>query len=187
MMSASVPAVDGWENFYVIVGSSAAALTGLMFVVITLSAESRARYPQALSAFSTPTVSHFCFVLLIAAVVSIPRHSIVSLVVCLGIAGVAGLTYTSIVVYRILRQKEYKPVAEDWVFHVVLPLLGYLMICGSVFLFWQQPSLMLYLIAASALLILYVGIHNAWDAAVFLALDRNTGERASEKKDTPKE
>ena len=30
--------IDGWENFYVIVGSSAAALTGLMFVVITLTA-----------------------------------------------------------------------------------------------------------------------------------------------------
>ena len=36
-----MPLIDGWENFYVIVGSSAAALTGLMFVVITLTAEMR--------------------------------------------------------------------------------------------------------------------------------------------------
>jgi hypothetical protein len=30
------PSMGGWDNFYVIVGSSAAALTGLQFVVITL-------------------------------------------------------------------------------------------------------------------------------------------------------
>jgi len=29
-------ALSGWENFYVIVGSSAGALIGLQFVVITL-------------------------------------------------------------------------------------------------------------------------------------------------------
>jgi hypothetical protein len=29
-------AIAGWENFYVIVGSSAGALIGLQFVVITL-------------------------------------------------------------------------------------------------------------------------------------------------------
>ena len=31
-------ALDGWENFYVIVGSSAGALIGLQFVVLTLIA-----------------------------------------------------------------------------------------------------------------------------------------------------
>jgi hypothetical protein len=175
-MTTPVASIDGWENFYVIVGSSAAALTGLMFVVITLSSETRARYPKALSAFSSPTVSHFCFVLLIAAVITIPRHNITSLTICLGITGLAGLVYTSIVVVRIFRQEEYKPVLEDWIFHVVLPLLAYLMICGAVFLYWRQSGLMLNLIAACALLILYTGIHNAWDAAVFLALDRGPKE-----------
>ena len=32
-------ALNGWENFYVIVGSSAGALIGLQFVVITLISE----------------------------------------------------------------------------------------------------------------------------------------------------
>jgi hypothetical protein len=185
-MTAPVPAVDGWENFYVIVGSSAAALTGLMFVVITLSAETRSRYPKALSAFSSPTVSHFCFVLLISAVITIPRHSGSSLAICLGIVGLVGLSYTSIVVVRIFQQKEYRPVMEDWVFHVVLPLLAYLLICGAVFLYWRQSSLMLYLIAACALLILYTGIHNAWDAAVFLALDRGKAEPQNDYQEAAK-
>jgi hypothetical protein len=32
-------AIAGWENFYVIVGSSAGALIGLQFVVMTLVAD----------------------------------------------------------------------------------------------------------------------------------------------------
>src|SRR5205823_8429588 len=39
-----------WENFYVIVGSSAAALTGLQFVVVVLGAEARSIGPEV-SAF----------------------------------------------------------------------------------------------------------------------------------------
>ena len=47
-----------WETFYVIVGSSAGALTGLMFVVIALVAEFRGSERQ-IEAFGTPTVVHF--------------------------------------------------------------------------------------------------------------------------------
>ena len=60
-----------WESFYVIVGSSGAALTGLQFVVIALSAESTTRDTgRAVAAFTTPTVVHFCTVLLVAAIIS---------------------------------------------------------------------------------------------------------------------
>ena len=56
-----LPPLTEWENFYVIVGSSAAALTGLQFVVIAVGAEvSETRDPEAVSAFGTPTVVHFC-------------------------------------------------------------------------------------------------------------------------------
>src|SRR2546425_4010701 len=49
-----------WESFYVIVGSSGAGLTGLMFVVITLAADSSVpRTPETLNAYGTPNVIHF--------------------------------------------------------------------------------------------------------------------------------
>ena len=48
----------GWESFYVIVGSSAGALIGLQFVVITLIAERRDHLDTGtISAFGTPTVT----------------------------------------------------------------------------------------------------------------------------------
>jgi hypothetical protein len=62
--------VAAWDNFYVIVGSSAAALTGLQFVVIALGAEARAIRGQTIGAFGTPTIVHFCAVLLVSAILS---------------------------------------------------------------------------------------------------------------------
>src|SRR5438067_10951030 len=66
--------LNGWENFYVIVGSSAGALIGLQFVVITLIADrpiARGE-AQAGDAFATPIVVHFGVVLLLSALVIIP-------------------------------------------------------------------------------------------------------------------
>src|SRR3989442_3592050 len=60
-----------WESFYVIIGSSAAALTGPQFVVVVLGAEARSIGPEV-GAFGTPTVVHFCAVLLISAILSVP-------------------------------------------------------------------------------------------------------------------
>ena len=53
--------LDGWRNFYVIVGSSAGALIGLQFVVITLIAAKPIPGADAQTggAFATPTVVHF--------------------------------------------------------------------------------------------------------------------------------
>lgn len=60
-----------WETFYVIVGSSGAALTGLQFVVIALVAESRRKSTfKEIDAFGTPTIVHFCAVLLVSAILS---------------------------------------------------------------------------------------------------------------------
>ena len=66
-----------WESFYVIVGSAGGALTGLQFVVIALIAESRKQSTgREVAAFGTPTVVHFCTVLLVAAIVSAPWRAL---------------------------------------------------------------------------------------------------------------
>src|SRR5438445_2505873 len=75
MQEAGVSFLSTWQNFYVIIGSAAATLTGLMFVVITLIAGVRVRVSSAsggIAAFSTPTVVHFCATLLVAAILSAP-------------------------------------------------------------------------------------------------------------------
>lgn len=127
---------------------------------------------EATSAFGTPTVVHFCAVLLLAAIVSTPRHTPVSLSLCLGGSGVAGLAYVIRVVVLARRQKGYAPVFSDWVWHIGLPVVAYACLFVAGALLSRQPIASLYVVAPTALLLLFIGIHNAWDAAVWMAAKR---------------
>src|SRR6185369_7154778 len=120
-----MPELTEWESFYVIVGSSAAALTGLMFVVITLIADLETPQSGAVAAFGTPTVVHFCAALIVSAALSAPWHSITMVAAALAVCGLWGVGYTLIVVRRARRQSTYQPVFEDWLWHTVLPLAAY--------------------------------------------------------------
>jgi hypothetical protein len=164
-----LPPLAEWESFYVIVGSSAAALTGLMFVVIALQTEARRRAgPAELDAFGTPTIVHFGAVLLVAALLTTPRHTIASLRACLALSGVAGAVYLAWVVRKVRRQKGYQPVTSDWVWHTILPLVAYVGLLAAGLALGPAPDAALYMVGATALGLLYVGIHNAWDAAVWM-------------------
>src|SRR5438270_5637281 len=127
--------LDAWDNFYVIIGSSAGALTGLQFVVMALIAESREPATSTtIAAFGTPTIAHFCAVLGLAAIVSAPWDSLTSAAVLFGILGVSGIAYTVLVFLRTRRVTQYQPVLEDWIFHVVLPFLAYALLLAGAFL-----------------------------------------------------
>ena len=174
-----------WESFYVIVGSSGAALTGLQFVVIALIAESKTRStPQQIEAFGTPTIIHFCAVLLVSAVLSAPWHALSSVGLALGVLGVTGVVYGIVVVRRARRQVGYRPVFEDWLFHAVLPLVAYSLLLVSAILLRSYPQRVLFVVGAMALLLLFVGIHNAWDTVTFIALG---GFERPEKESEPKQ
>ena len=172
MEPAVLTALTHWESFYVIVGSSGAALTGLQFVVIALGAEARALRSPELGAFGTPTVVHFCAVLLLSAILSAPWHAISGPALILGAAGAAGVAYTLIVARRALRQTGYKPVLEDWIWHTVAPLLAYGALLVAAIMLPQNPVPWLFVIGATSILLLFTGIHNAWDAVTFIAVER---------------
>ena len=120
-----LPPLHEWETFYVIIGSSAAALTGLQFVVIALSAETVSMGGEKeLEAFATPTVVHFCVVLLISAIISTPGQTQVTLSWCIAIVGATGLAYACWIAAAARKTPNYKPVFEDWLFHAILPVIA---------------------------------------------------------------
>ncbi len=162
-------ALSGWANFYTIVGSSAGALIGLQFVAMSLISDLPAVQGSADAghAFATPTIVHFGAAFLLAAVMSAPWHGINSVAIVWGLLGVAGLIYAAIVVRRMRRQTAYRPEFEDWLFHGVLPIAAYGCLTGSAWLSGSQPQEALFAVAASALLLLFIGIHNAWDAVTY--------------------
>ena len=164
--------LSSWESFYVIVGSSAGALTGLMFVVITLIADiPRAGSSQSIAAYGTPTVVHFCTALLISAVLSAPWPSATGPSWTLAGIGVFGVGYVAIVTRRATKQHDYKPVLEDWIWHTLLPFVAYAVLIVSGFMLHVHAGGWLFGVGAVALLLLFIGIHNSWDTVTFLALD----------------
>lgn len=163
--------LGGWENFYVIVGTTAGGLTGLTFVVIALIRDARKVTPTALGAFVTPTIVHFAGVLALAAFLSMPHQNSLSLSIGFGVAGLAGLIYCGFIGAGIRRQAvSYTPVLEDWMFNVIVPVLVYAVLLTAAVTIRMWPAATLFAVASAALVTLFVGIHNAWDIAVFMAI-----------------
>jgi hypothetical protein len=160
-----------WESFYIIVGSSAGALTGLQFVVMALVAETEINTDTGeVDAFGTPTIVHFCAVLLISAILSMPWVDISHAAFVVGVSGALGVGYSLIVIRRARRTRNYKPEMEDWIWHAMLPLIGYLTLLVSAITMPFNHVPAFFGIAAFALLLLFVGIHNAWDTVTYLTV-----------------
>jgi hypothetical protein len=162
-----------WENFYIIVGSSAGALTGLQFVVMALVAETGPRTDTGeVDAFGTPTIVHFCAVLLVSALLSSPWPELWQAATAVGICGVLGVVYTLIVMGRAKRTTYYKPELEDWIWHAVLPLIAYVTLSLGAATLPLRHVPALFAIATFALLVLFIGIHNAWDSVTYITIFR---------------
>ena len=162
--------LSSWNSFYVMTGSSAAALTGLVFIVVTLISEKEsAKSDSGMSTYTTPTVVHFSCALLTSAVMSAPFGSLVPISVILGLAGVAGMFYAVLIARRQAALRIYRPDMEDWTWNVVLPFIGYGALTAGAIALPLSSSGALYLPAAAVALFIAVGIHNAWDVVTFLA------------------
>ena len=183
-----------WDSFYLIVGGAAGALIGLQFVVMTLIANRPDRLAYIVgAAFATPTIVHFGTVLLVAALVRAPWPGVKPIAILLGLVGLIAIGY-ALIVTRLMRfQDTYEPVFEDWLFHSILPATAYLILMISAFELLYHPREALFGVGFSELLLLFVGIHNAWDTVtynVFTDIPRvktqpdDTAKESSENKDS---
>ena len=170
-MSAIMSELAKWDSCYVIVGSAAGALIGLQFVVLTLIAE---RPPtgvaEAGSAFASPTIVHFGVAFFLSALVRAPWQTITILAVLWGLIGFGGVAYAVIVIRRMRKQSIYQPQFEDWLFHVVLPLAAYAILALSSFAASSRTREALFGVGGAALLLVFIGIHNAWDSVSYHVL-----------------
>ena len=166
--------LTAWSSFYVMAGSSAAALTGLMFVVITLVTRTeRAEDMHAgISTFSTPTVMHFAAALLVSAVLIAPWRSLVHAGVVVTLIGLGGVAYILRVMHRTRRLKlaAYTADLEDWTWYTILPFVAYGAISAGAIALRTAPVQALFILAGGVLLLIFIGIRNAWDTVTYIAI-----------------
>jgi len=182
MQGSELPLLSNWQNFYMLIGTAAATLTGLMFVVTTLIAGIDA-HPStlnaAVSAFNTPTVVQFGTVLLLAGLLSAPWQTFSSPGLLLGLVGLGMVFYSITVLQRMRRVPHYQSTLEDWLWYLVFPLLSHLSLIVAAFVLPGNPAPALYIVAAAMILLLLIGIRNAWDMVTFLAVERAHSENKS--------
>jgi hypothetical protein len=96
--------------------------------------------------------------------------------------GLAGVAYAAIIARRLRVQTAYRPVFEDWLFHVVLPLAAYSTLAVSACTAPTSARAAMFLVGAGALLLLFTGIHNAWDTVTYQVFVKRREQREVEKK-----
>jgi hypothetical protein len=188
LLDAMLPSLSAWENFYIITGPSGAALLGLQFVVVALIKETPSTPAWGVGTFTSPTLVHFGSVLAVAAILSAPWPSLPSAALALGAYAVATLGYALVVVWRLSQiatrsDRTYNPVLEDWIFHAVLPVGAYALMLAAALLLPAHAPGALFTAAAVVVVLLFTGIHNAWDIATYLTLQLRSAPRDADAGD----
>lgn len=179
--------LTAWADFYLIIGTAAATLTGLMFVVITLVAGTARRSSTGLGIYSTPTVVHFAATLLITVLLSAPWPELRQASIPLGLLGLTGLAYGAVVLRRAVsaaRSETYQLVLEDWLCHTILPLVGYAALLVAAFVLPSHTVPALFAVGAVSVLFIVLGIHNAWDIVTFITMIQLPAETAPREQQT---
>jgi hypothetical protein len=165
-----------WENFYFMVGSAAAGLIGLLFVVETLtSSVDRSVSLKGAKLYLTPTVLHFSIVFTLSAVSVAPGLSAHVSAVLVGGAAVVGLlsaVRASIGLRRGIPGLTEAPHWSDFWLYGVAPSVFYLPLVAATIGIWLQASWAPFAAAGSLLAILLLGIRNAWDLVTWMAPTR---------------
>jgi len=158
--------MKAWENYFVLTGTAAVTLMGLLFVVITLGAERVERGDERrLRTYLTPTLVHFGVVFLIALLALSPEGD--SVIVPFGLIGVAGLLYSMNVAVKTARMDRLWSDAS--LFHGGIPIVCYAGIIGAAWLGMTSTRHAYLVLRAVSALLLVAGMRNAWAVAIDIA------------------
>ncbi|SRR5579871_310623 len=162
-------ALERWHDFYVLVGTGGAALTGLLFVVVSLGPRVVAqRVGAGTRAFVSPIATHFIYAFVLSALMLVPAMPGQALATCLAAAGLGGAVYTAWT--GVLRHaRTHKLSVLDHIWYAWLPLLVFVLLlgCGLLLLASWRPALDG--VAAACVMLIIIGLRNAWDIVLWMA------------------
>lgn len=169
-----------WENFYLIVGPSAAALIGLLFVVVTLtSGQERGKAEWGQSLFMTPIVFHYAAVLVISAMAGAPDLHRPAASVIVAVLALFGFGYCVRNIMGMRRRSAQQPPHwSDIYCYGYAPAVFYVLLAVSAAALWRALWFAEHLLAATLMGLLLLCIRNSWDLITWLA-PRAGDERAS--------
>jgi hypothetical protein len=166
-----------WHDFYVLAGTAAATLVGLMFVAASIGASVfNESNRSGVRAFLSPTVVHFSAVLVISLMITVPVHQWSALGAILGVGGLAGTIYSGAILAHIVIGRNYRVGLIDRMFYALIPVVGYGLVLVAAILLFLQSALGTVAIAGAVLILLLAGIRNAWDMTMWAAIRAPTSD-----------
>jgi hypothetical protein len=163
---------EPWDNYYLMLGPSAAALIGLMFVVVTLTAgRDREQVSRGKHLYTSPIVWHLAVVVVLSGTASAPTVTgkwFAGISGGLGLFGIGMCIRNSIGIAQVPISGDENN-TFDVIWYGVVPALVYvalLVAAGLVFIAnpWGASA-----VAAALMALLLVSIHAEWDLVTFLA------------------
>jgi hypothetical protein len=170
---------EGWDNYFVLLGTAAAGLIGLLFVVVTLTTGvERSRALRAGGIYMTPIAAHFGVVLSISACALVPRLTPPQLAVLIALLAAIGLSAAMRSCFGILdfHRSADPPHWSDFWGYGAAPASADLLLEAAAAGVWLRADWAPYLLGAALLVLLLVAIRNAWDLLTWMAPGRDAGQ-----------
>ena len=172
---------EGWENFYLIVGPSAAALIGLVFVVVTLTAgRQRDDTERGKHLYTSPIVWHLGVVLVLSGAAIAPTITARVFGIAAGALALLGL---ALGVRSAVGIARFRITGADSLFDMwwygIIPGAVYVGLGGAAVAVLRGCSWSASAVAAALMALLLVSIHAEWDLITFLAPMARPGDRNS--------
>jgi hypothetical protein len=154
------PALEGWTDFAVVVGGASAALTGLLFVAISINVNTIGR-SIGLRSRGGQTLILFAVTLVVSIVLAVPGQGLLALgIELLAVVVIAGVSLL-VLDRRAKREAQSPPLAHtldvaspNVVTLVIIAAAGVVVLTGHA---WG-----LYLLVPSTVIAIVGGVANAW-------------------------
>jgi len=168
--------LQGWDNFYFMVGSAAAGLIGLLFVVVTLTTGTeRSQVLRGQALYMTPTALNFAIVLTISAAMMAPGLGVKARAGVFGfiaLVGLINLGWACRGISKLIADGETVHWTDFWMYGAT-PTLLYVLLVGVAVAAGLGAAWAPYALAAGLLALLLTAIRNAWDLVTWIAPKRN--------------
>jgi hypothetical protein len=166
--------IDTWHDFYMLTGTAAATLVGLVFVGLSLNIEMIKREESHdLLIIAAQTVDSFIFVLLIAITLLVPDQSRLGVGIPLAVIGVIGILNLTVQTSAAIRKHNHLLGLNYILWRFLFPLcafVGLIMVAVSVL---QGGMYVLYWLIAVNITLLAHASHNAWQLLISARLPKN--------------
>lgn len=182
---------EGWGEFYLMTGSAAAVLIGLIFVVISLMQDrSRSSVLTGSRLYMGPIVLGVSFVLVLSGVALLPGVGPGTVAAIAGAVALWGLARALMSTAGIARLKDEVHWTDVW-YYGVFPAALYLALAATAYAFWSECGWAKAALAASIIGMILLAIRNEWDLITWIAPRSGTAPHFesvnSESDETPEQ